>query len=354
MRIFNHGTWRGVARSRASGLPRREQRQLLRVSFWAIAAGTLAFALFRILSHDPLVALVHLITCGCALFCARRVRFALEPTLWAVGLLVVVYAYLVVFIETPGLASPGAFAWAYLMPVTSYLLLGRFLGFIVAVPFMAVIAAFGLWHLWPLQSKTDWLLLMDATAIGVLTLLFIHYYEKSRSTDYAKLQQLARTDPLTGLANRRSFLATLQRSIHEAKRSNIGFALVIMDIDHFKQVNDSFGHDVGDRVLQRVAERLMARLREADSVGRLGGEEFALILRGTTAETAYQVVEELRQRTAKRAISCGRQKVSITITSGIACWPDDTTNANELYRTADRRLYDGKRSGRNVTISAAD
>lgn len=337
-----------------TGLAKDEQRRLLRVSLWIVAGVAVAYAVLRLLTHDPVVAAIHAALCvGCVLY-DRQIRKAHNLTPWTVGLLAAVYIYLVAFMLPPGMASGASFAWAYLMPVASYLLLGRFLGFIIAAPFMMAIAVIGVITLLPLNSETDWLVLLDATIIGALTLVFLHYYETLRAKDRATLEQLARTDPLTGLENRRSFMATLQKTIAESERSYIGFSLVIMDIDHFKQVNDDFGHDAGDRVLQYIAQQLNERLRGGDSAGRLGGEEFGLILRGASRREAYNVVEDLRQRTAAHAIDCATCHVSITTTSGIADWPHDADNADDLYRSADRRLYQGKRTGRNTTVPAPD
>lgn len=337
----------------ATELAETERKRLLRASLCVVAAAAAAFAVFRITTEDFGLVGVHIAIVISCLLGQWRVLTVVDVTPWATGFLVAVYSCLIFFIEYPGTASDATFAWSYLMPVGSYLLLGRRLGFAVAAPFMAVVAGFGLARLWPIDSTANWLFAMDATAVGALALVFMHYYETSRAKDRAALELLAHTDSLTGLANRRSFMSGLQRTCREASRDGTEFAFAIIDIDHFKQVNDDLGHDVGDYVLKRVAGYLSEWFRQTDRVGRLGGEEFGLILRNTDTHASRQLLDDLRRYIAAQTIKFENNDISITITSGIAYWPHEADSANELYRIADRQLYEGKRRGRNTTISGS-
>lgn len=259
------------------------------------------------------------------------------------------FGFFVFLTVKPG-ASPTTFVWLYLMPVVSYLLLGRLLGFAIAAPFMLYVVVDACLQLTPQAPARDWINLLNPIICGAMMVLFVHLYATSRAAYQARLSTLARTDALTGLANRSSFQSSLDYTIADAQRRRSRFALVLFDIDHFKRVNDSFGHDAGDHVLQRLSRLLSDQLRSTDAIGRLGGEEFGLILRDANVANTRRVTEHLRASIADQTINYDKQIVQITATFGIAHWPTDAQSARDLYREADRRLYAGKHAGRNVVI----
>ncbi|AKJ96284.1 hypothetical protein TVD_13345 [Thioalkalivibrio versutus] len=163
------------------------------------------------------------------------------------------------------------------------------------------------------------------------------------------LTQLATTDSLTGIGNRRVFDAVLKKELHHFRRNTEPFSLVLLDLDDFKLINDRFGHDVGDLVLQQVVERLGPLVRKVDLIARIGGEEFALILPATNAAAAGEVAERLRLRIA----DCGFARVEarpVTLSAGVATVRPDDTEAS-LYGRADKALYRAKANGRNQVCS---
>ena len=162
-----------------------------------------------------------------------------------------------------------------------------------------------------------------------------------------RLGGVARTDPLTGLRNRRAYDEILQLEIARAGLTGQSLALVIADLDHFKMVNDEYGHPVGDDVLQRVAAELDRSARRVDVTIRLGGEEFALILPNTDDQGAYLVAERLRHNI--RQAFAGRP-VGVTMSFGIAAYPDDGTDAETLFRAADTALLEAKALGRDRAV----
>jgi diguanylate cyclase (GGDEF)-like protein len=163
---------------------------------------------------------------------------------------------------------------------------------------------------------------------------------------------LASTDELTGLANRRAFLRHLERQVEAANEFGWALAVAIFDVDHFKLVNDSHGHAVGDRVLQLVADRSVSVVRSGDLVGRLGGEEFAILMPGASPEDATMVAERLRGMIERPGERGGEKLPSVTVSVGIAAHARDQ-DSGDLLAEADRALYAAKSAGRNRVKLAA-
>ncbi|MFN2503946.1 MAG: GGDEF domain-containing protein [Acidimicrobiales bacterium] len=159
-----------------------------------------------------------------------------------------------------------------------------------------------------------------------------------------RLAGTARTDPLTGLRNRRAYDELIELEIARAERTGLPLSLVLGDLDHFKFVNDRFGHPTGDVVLRRVATQLEQSERRIDIAARLGGEEFALVLPNTDAEGAFLVAERMRH-SMRTAFS--RDPLPVTMSFGIACYPDDGSDAAALFQAADVALMAAKRKGRD-------
>ena len=165
----------------------------------------------------------------------------------------------------------------------------------------------------------------------------------------------ARTDQLTGLPNRRAFDEQFARFLGETDRYGGAMALVIADIDFFKQVNDTYGHEAGDRTLRAVGEGLAAERRTTDFVARLGGEEFALLLPQTDLEGAREVAERLRQRVAGLRVQTAAGEVRITSSFGVATYAARSGAGATLFARADRALYAAKHGGRDrVELAAPD
>ncbi|HEY1554457.1 MAG TPA: diguanylate cyclase [Kofleriaceae bacterium] len=166
-----------------------------------------------------------------------------------------------------------------------------------------------------------------------------------------RLAQLAVTDGLTGLYNHRHFHERIALEVERSQRSGLPLSLLMIDVDHFKQFNDAFGHPSGDEVLRQLARVLTDTRRANDVVSRYGGEEFAVILVDTAKFTAAKVAERVRDRVAAHDFSEAAQKAGrITISLGVATYPDDGSDAEALVRASDTALYAGKRAGRNRVV----
>ena len=167
------------------------------------------------------------------------------------------------------------------------------------------------------------------------------------------LQQLAQTDPLTELHNRRHMMDTLEAEFDRSSRVGSPFALLMVDLHHFKRVNDTYGHQLGDKVLQSTAWEIRALLRQYDSAARFGGEEFALLLPETTLSGANLVAERLRQGINNIEFAGPLSKLKISISVGVAAIPHARiSTVSDLVRMADDALYAAKRNGRNRVENA--
>jgi len=163
----------------------------------------------------------------------------------------------------------------------------------------------------------------------------------------ATLERLATTDHLTGLLNRRAFLEAAEREIHRAHRYGLPLALIMFDVDHFKRINDGHGHPAGDEVLRRLAAACRRLLRDEDLLGRLGGEEFAVVLVQPPIEATLTVAERLRQSIEAQAIEHDGRPIPVTVSLGIAELGNGIDSLDQLITRADACLYTAKREGRN-------
>ncbi len=167
--------------------------------------------------------------------------------------------------------------------------------------------------------------------------------------------ELAVTDPLTGLHNRRYMAGQLSGLVRRAARGGEPVAALLVDIDHFKRINDSFGHDVGDDVLREFAVRLATNVRAIDLACRYGGEEFVVIMPDTGLETAHRIAERLRLHVAGSPfrVSGVEDPLSVTISIGVACTGDVEESPDQLLKRADEAVYDAKAKGRNQVVARA-
>ena len=158
------------------------------------------------------------------------------------------------------------------------------------------------------------------------------------------------TDSLTGLLNHSSILKQFDLQLARAKITHLPLTFIIIDIDHFKKVNDSYGHQVGDEVIKTISTLFLSRLRNQDSVGRYGGEEFVLILPGAPIDEAIKIVHELRVQFSQYKFKTNDTNFFVTFSAGISC-SNGIKNANEIVDEADQALYKAKLNGRNQIMS---
>lgn len=163
-----------------------------------------------------------------------------------------------------------------------------------------------------------------------------------------RAEELARKDDLTGLGNRRAFFEQGKLIVELARRFRHPVSVIMMDIDHFKMINDNHGHSIGDKVLQAVAVPLQGLVRETDIVARIGGEEFALVLPETSLEHAASLAERLRSEIEKLSVTGQGHQIKITASFGVVNCRDGAKNIDALLTDADDALYAAKKNGRNL------
>lgn len=167
---------------------------------------------------------------------------------------------------------------------------------------------------------------------------------------YRKALLVAAKDPLTGAFNRATLEQSLYRDVSLARRHGTPFSVIMLDLDHFKLVNDGYGHITGDCVLKAAARLFQECVRDSDTVFRFGGEEFTILLSNSDLEGARQLAERIREAIEKRTITCDGQTLGLTVSAGVAQWAGDESPDQVLLRS-DRALYAAKGAGRNKVVT---
>lgn len=188
---------------------------------------------------------------------------------------------------------------------------------------------------------------MVAAIAATLGLLWIEVRKMQ-----ATLERIAYFDALTGLPNRRATLSRFREEAARAARQSQPLSMVVFDIDFFKKANDTFGHLTGDKLLAHVASLLNSQKRDEDVLGRIGGEEFVLLLPHQAAVDALEIADRLRLRVQASPLVLGTQAISVTISGGVSTFPVDGDEWDEVFLAADERLYTAKHEGRNRVCAA--
>ncbi|MBK6690518.1 MAG: diguanylate cyclase [Deltaproteobacteria bacterium] len=203
-------------------------------------------------------------------------------------------------------------------------------------------------------ERVQVLTLHDGLKIQVGTATILQFrYQDQREVQFHTLMQTFKThDPMTEAFNKRAFLMEIEKEVGFSRRHGQPLALIMFDLDHFKKVNDTYGHAAGDLVIRAVAQRVMQGMRKEDIFARYGGEEFALLLRSTNIEGAFIVAERLRRGIEELEVTHNGRRIPCTVSVGVALLDENVTRPTELIEAADERLYQAKRKGRNRTESA--
>ncbi|MEX2123235.1 MAG: GGDEF domain-containing protein [Woeseia sp.] len=300
--------------------------------------GVLPFAVIRFANGDWMMASIDILIItgfaflGVSVLRPRRVRFASISIaiLCVVGVLTTVY-----------IRGEQQIFWAYPALLAVFYLAKP--GEAVLIATLAIIALVP-----ALVPKMDGITLTTTFVTLIATSAFAYAFAFLSRGQRDQLAQLARKDPLTGAGNRRALDEKLMEACATQLRSNIPSSLVLIDIDNFKEINDEFGHAAGDQILVRLTEIIELRIRVTDSLYRIGGEEFVVVIEGQTKDKARRMAEQLRTLVEANELA---PEGSVTISLGVAeLSPGESPG--DWMRRADLALYESKRSGRNQTSLA--
>lgn len=332
-------------------LARPHRKAVLNALLWITIAGGLLFGILNASKGTWTLAGVEW---GMALYSAFlmvAVRHTRQLERWILAYIFPFFIAMMLALATPT-ASITVFGWVLLIPLVSHLLLGRRAGLAISLLFIAIATTIFLLRF------MDNTAVMDARSVANMVLLtacitvFSHVYEVSRERSETQLLTMAQTDFLTGLPNRSRIKVFFEREKSRASREQQPLSLLVIDLDHFKQVNDRFGHEAGDRALVLFADLLRRRLRTTDLAGRLGGEEFGVILVNTATDTAIQVAEDLRRALAEANVEHKGDPIPLSMSVGVAELGVDGDSLQDLLAAADQRLYQAKDQGRNQVVPA--
>ena len=204
------------------------------------------------------------------------------------------------------------------------------------------------------ERQIDLLFYGQTLFVGVVVLIALFFSEKILVKGYLRTEDASLSDRLTKARNRRYLETVSERQVAGLLERNDPFALALLDIDHFKQVNDTFGHDAGDKVLRIVAEVVRKRLRKSDTFVRYGGEEFLVLLPGAEKEAAIVILEAIRKgiETTSLSLADEGEPTHITASVGLVSFPEDAVvDFSSMQKLADERLYHAKDNGRNQCVS---
>lgn len=271
--------------------------------------------------------------------------------------------YLALLIVVPGLllilvamahpnTPPNVFIWAFLMPVVTYSLMGLKLGFSLTLGGTVLSLLTYLHKYGGTEERVNFLTLSDGVICVSMIWIVMHLYERYREKSIDALQRLATTDELTGLQNRRQMEKAFMHLSVAADRQHQALAIVVMDLDHFKQINDRWGHEAGDAVLVHVAELLRNNLRRSDWAFRTGGEEFCLLLPVVGPEGAIKAAETVLIKIANEPVQYGDFTIPLTASIGVAVYPEEGISFDKLLQRADEYMYCAKQKGRNRVVGA--
>ncbi|MGB5347876.1 MAG: GGDEF domain-containing protein [Woeseia sp.] len=299
------------------------------------AMGVLPFAIIRFINQQWWVGALDtaivagFLTLGMFVLRSRRVRFA------SISITVLC---LLGYLATLYMIGSSQLYWGYPSLVVAYYLLKPEEA--VAATGLTLLAMVPI-----LSTQVDVFAIATVSITMIMTSVFAYAFAALTRSQQQQLMDLATCDPLTGAGNRRALTQKMSEVISNRARKSAPASLIILDLDHFKAINDDFGHGVGDQILVRLAEIINLRIRVTDSLYRIGGEEFVIVVDGQNIERATRLAEQLRTLVEANELAPERE---VTISLGVAELHEGETGEDWLRR-ADDALYAAKRGGRNLT-----
>jgi len=265
--------------------------------------------------------------------------------------LVPLFSLVALGLSTPGIQA-SVVVWILIIPVISLFLLGRHPGLLMALVFLVITLTIAGLRFTVFHPFGEWGGLVNVLISALIVLLLAYVHERERERAEFSLREQAITDSLTGIPNRVALPAVFDNMLARARRQQGQVSVLMLDVDHFKRINDRLGHERGDDVLHWLATQLRQRLRGNDFVCRMGGEEFCILLPDTGADEAAAVAESLRGQLYDGIPLARASNSPLSVSIGVATLGPDGDDLKSLLRTADRRLYRAKAAGRNRVENA--
>ncbi|MDN4501571.1 GGDEF domain-containing protein [Alteromonadaceae bacterium BrNp21-10] len=327
----------------------QHRRDVMHMLLWITSVGGIVFCAINFYRGLWALAILELVYGLFSLSLVRIIKVTPNLQKWIL-IYIIPFFMIMMFALFQPRASQAIFAWILTIPVIAYLLLGRQKGFWLSLVF--IVTGLTVFHWRFMVHDIAWNLAVSLNVIlsAFLMMAFAHVYELNREKNEERLLELAGTDRLTGLANRLKLADGFKYLSAYAQRDKSSLTVVLIDLDFFKQVNDRYGHHIGDLALCHIADFLKSNVRNTDLLARFGGEEFALLMGSTGLKNAYQHVEQLRQQLVQAPFILDEISIPITISAGISVYGEDGNDLESLLVKADKRLYLAKGNGRNQVV----
>lgn len=332
-------------------LARPYRKAVLKALLVLTVIGAILFSSMNLLKGSYPLAFVEIAMGVYSIIVYRAIRHTRHLERWIIAYLIPFFTAMMFAMATPR-ATSAVHAWVLLIPIISHLLMGRRLGLAVSVFYMGIAAVIFLFRHQDQPEMMQALPITNIAVISLCILVFSHVYEVTREMSERQLMKIAQTDPLTGLANRARLSDIFEHEKNRARRYSSPISVLVLDLDHFKDVNDDHGHETGDKALQHVARIFRECLRATDLAARLGGEEFGILLSNTNSQQALEVAEKIRTAVASTPLAINNNVIRLTLSGGVAELGIDGDTLRELVREADIRLYQAKDAGRNQIVPA--
>lgn len=332
-------------------LARPYRKAVLKALLGLTFVGGLLFFTLNINKQNYPLAFAELVMAMYALAVYRAVRNTQHLERWILAYTLPFFTTMMFSLVSPH-ATASVFAWVLSIPILAHLLMGRRLGLIISAFYMACAALIFYFKYRHSAEMMQPLPIANISVMSLTVLAFSHIYEITREQSETRLLKIAQTDSLTGLANRVRLNAVFEQERARCLRHGTPMSVLLLDLDHFKQVNDRFGHEAGDLALKQVSKILRQTLRATDVPTRLGGEEFVVLLTDTAADKALQVADKLRLAIEASPALFQDQPILLTVSGGIAQFGSDGHDLRSLISRADQSLYQAKDDGRNRILVA--
>lgn len=331
----------------------RQRRKVLRAMMLITALGGVQFAALNLYRGLTAAAVIELAFVGYSIALLPVIGRTRYFRRWATAYVIPWTLAMLAILAMPG-TSPSVFVWPLLLALVLHLLLGSRLGLALSAISLGGAALLAWLRFGTPATSAGYTVMANFTLAGVLGLALAHVYERSRERNERQLRELAATDTLTGLPNRTTLKSTFQQLKRQADASRQPLSVLLMDLDHFKRINDEHGHAAGDRTLADFAGRLRAELRQDDFLYRLGGEEFLAQLPATDPAEAERLANRLRVAWREQPSGWNESGDAgpSTVSIGVATLGGDGSDLDTLLRCADRRLYLAKEKGRDRVVGS--